>query len=176
MPKRKRLSAARKRNAVRARSSMKIICAKDGTKDLFFDAAEPALVAPNIDVRLANAPLVLHVDDDVDLVDAVTARFGAAGYRVSSAVDGQSGFEAALREPTSAIVLDYDMPNGRGDFVIRELKREPRTRHIPIVVLTAVHEKGLARRLINEGADHFMTKPFDFTELHHTVESLITAG
>ena len=119
--------------------------------------------------------MVLHIDDDVDLVDAVTARFGAAGYRVASALDGRSGFEAALRGPTHAIVLDYDMPNGRGDTVIRNLKQNSQTRHIPIVVLTAVHENGLARRLLNEGADRFMTKPFEFSELHETVKALISA-
>lgn len=149
------------------------VSTSSGPSKVFIDGPESSLSAPNIDVRYANTPLVLHVDDDADLVNAVTARFGAAGYRVASALDGRSGIEAAQMNPASAIVLDYDMPNGRGDSVIESLRSKSSTRDIPIVVLTAVHEKGLERRLLNQGADRFMTKPFEFSELQETVATLI---
>ena len=128
---------------------------------------------PHIRVKEANAPLVLHVDDDQDLVDAVTSRFQAAGFRVASALDGVSGVQEALAHPADAIILDYDMPNGRGDIVIDLLKGNDKTKNIPIVVLTAVHKKGLKRELLSKGADVFMTKPFDFAELQKTVSDLI---
>jgi CheY-like chemotaxis protein len=149
------------------------VSSSSGRCKVFIDGPESGLAAPNIDVRYANSPLVLHVDDDADLVNAVSARFGAAGYRVASALDGRSGIEAAQMNPASAIVLDYDMPNGRGDTVIKSLRSQSSTRDIPIVVLTAVHEKGLDRRLLNQGADRFMTKPFEFSELQETVATLI---
>ncbi len=119
------------------------------------------------------SPMILHVDDDPDLVDAVTSRFKARGFRVTSALDGISGMHSALVNPADAIILDYDMPNGRGDKVIELLKSNRTTEVIPIVVLTAVHEKGLRRRLLAQGADVFMTKPFDFAELEQTVSRLI---
>ncbi|MDB4766285.1 response regulator [bacterium] len=128
---------------------------------------------PHIIAKKANAPLVLHIDDDQDLVDAVTSRFKASGFRVASALDGVSGVQEALAHPADAIVLDYDMPNGRGDVVIDLLKSNDKTKNIPIVVLTAVHKKGLKRELLSKGADVFMTKPFDFEELQATVSGLI---
>ena len=128
---------------------------------------------PNIRFSDKSAPLILHVDDDVDLVDAVTSRLSAAGYRVASALDGVSGMQEALRHPASAIILDYDMPNGRGDVVIDLLKSNDRTAEIPIIVLTAVQKKGLKRTLLSKGANVFMTKPFEFDELQATIEKLL---
>ena len=132
--------------------------------------------APHLKSKAARAPLVLHVDDDQDLVDAVTSRFSANGYRVASALDGVSGVQEALLHPADVIILDYDMPNGRGDIVIDLLKSNEKTRNIPIVVLTAVHKKGLKRELLSKGADVFMTKPFDFVELQSTVEDLLDSA
>ena len=146
-----------------------------GFDKLFLDSAQPPK-KPNIRSKDVNTPLVLHVDDDVDLVDAVTSRLRASGFRVASALDGISGMQAALLYPASVIILDYDMPNGRGDTVIDLLKANKNTENIPIVVLTAVHKKGLKRELLNKGADVFMTKPFDFDELQATVASLLESS
>ena len=141
--------------------------------DKFFLDDSHAPRTPHMFAQESLAPLVLHVDDDQDLVDAVTSRFHAAGYRVASALDGVSGVQAALAHPADAIILDYDMPNGRGDIVIDLLKGNDKTKDIPIVVLTAVHKKGLKRELLSKGANVFMTKPFDFAELQATVSELI---
>jgi CheY-like chemotaxis protein len=143
-----------------------------GFDQLFLDVEHNGRV-PHLDIKDANTPMVLHIDDDVDLVNAVTARFKANGFRVACALDGEGGIKEALKLPADAIVLDYDMPNGRGDTVIDLLKGNEKTRDIPIVVLTAVHKKGLKRQLLNRGADRFMTKPFDFSELQETVTELI---
>jgi CheY-like chemotaxis protein len=128
---------------------------------------------PNLRARTKSAPLILHVDDDVDLVDAVTSRLAAAGYRVASALDGVSGMQEALRHPANAIILDYDMPNGRGDVVVDLLKGNERTQDIPIIILTAVQQKHLKRTLLNKGADVFMTKPFEFSELQAAISGLL---
>ena len=148
------------------------IFTKAGFQRIFIDGAHSAK-RPNMDTKDVNSPLILHVDDDQDLVDAVTSRFKASGFRTASALDGTSGVEAALLYPADAIILDYDMPNGRGDAVIDLLKGNENTQDIPIVVLTAVHKKGLKRELLSRGADVFMTKPFEFSELQTTVSDLI---
>jgi CheY-like chemotaxis protein len=79
----------------------------------------------------------------------------------------------ALLRPANVIILDYDMPNGKGDVVIDMLRANDRTQDIPIVVLTAVHKKGLKHQCLNKGADAFITKPFDFDELRSTIAALI---
>ena len=149
-----------------------VVFSEAGFKKLFVDGAHPAK-HPYMRTKDLNSPLILHVDDDQDLVDAVTSRFKAGGFRVASALDGESGVQAALLYPADAIILDYDMPNGRGDTVIDLLKGNENTKGIPIVVLTAVHKKGLKRELLSRGADKFMTKPFEFAELQSTVSCLI---
>ena len=141
--------------------------------DQLFLKDEQSEQRPLLRTKKRNAPLVLHVDDDVDLVDAVTSRLRASGFRVACALDGVTGIQSALLFPADAIVLDYDMPNGRGDTVIDLLKGNKKTAKIPIVVLTAVHQKGLKRQLLNRGADVFMTKPFEFDELEATISSLL---
>ena len=128
---------------------------------------------PNLKPSAIKQPRVLHIDDDSDLVDAVTSRLKSSGYRVSCALDGMSGMQTALLYGADAIILDYDMPNGRGDAVIDLLKGNERTSHIPIVVLTAIEKKNLKRELLGKGADVFMTKPFEYHELQDTIANLI---
>lgn len=141
--------------------------------DRFFLDQKDAPRKPHLKTTDLDTPLILHIDDDEDLVDAVTSRLLANGYRVASALDGVSGVQSALVYPADAIILDYDMPNGRGDTVIDLLKGSKNTQNIPVIVLTAVHQKGLKRQLLNKGADVFMTKPFEFDELEATLASLI---
>jgi CheY-like chemotaxis protein len=145
----------------------------DGGSRHYFESAHQ-ICKPRIQVADSEKPLVLHVDDDVDLVDAVTSRLGASGFRVASAIDGMSGIQSAMIFPVRAIILDYDMPNGRGDTVIDLLKANSKTQDIPIVVLTAVHKKGLKRELLNKGANAFMTKPFNYLDLEQTIKGLIS--
>jgi CheY-like chemotaxis protein len=172
------IHAVAKGDGVESRKKLPLadaVLKQSGHDKLFVDNAQP-LKRPHLRVKDLATPMVLHIDDDVDLVDAVTSRLRANGFRVASASDGTTGMQSALMFPASAIILDYDMPNGRGDTVIDLLKANKKTEDIPIVVLTAVHKKGLKRQLLNKGADKFMTKPFAFDELQATVTDLIGAG
>jgi two-component system response regulator RpaA len=94
-------------------------------------------------------------------------------YRVSSVTDGQSGVEYAVKSGANCIILDYDLPNGCGAEIIEVLKRNEKTKEIPIIVLTAVHKRGLEREMLNKGANSFMTKPFEFSELRSEVKRLV---
>lgn len=135
-----------------------------------------AIGKPHFDRDVAQKPLVLHIDDDSDLVDAMSARLKAAGFETACALDGTTGFHSALMHPASVIILDYDMPNGRGDSVIKLLRKNERTADIPVIVLTALQKKSLRRKLLSMGANVFMTKPFDFQELRSEIERLAGIG
>jgi len=143
-----------------------------GFDSCFLNSAESPK-RPHFKVSDNQSPMVLHIDDDIDLVDALTVRLRAAGMRVGCALDGQSGIQAALNEPASAIILDYDMPNDRGDVILDLLKKNERTQNIPVVVLTAIHKRGLKKEMLSRGASAFMTKPFEFEELLGVVNSLV---
>lgn len=82
-----------------------------------------------------------------------------------NAYDGREGFHKAFMQPASAIILDYQMPNGRGDYVLRRLKETPVTRDIPVIVLTGRKEASIRRMMLNLGADAFLTKPVEFEHL-----------
>jgi len=104
-------------------------------------------------------PWVLHVDDDAQFRDVVRLRLEASGFRVVSAFDGTAGIREAFTQTVSAIILDYEMPNGHGDYVLGRLKNNPVTKDIPVIVLTGVKDKFLERRLISQGASKFFNKP-----------------
>jgi CheY-like chemotaxis protein len=144
----------------------------EGFGERFLDSGE-GIRRPHFDVTCEDKPLVLHIDDDADLVDALTVRLTASGYRVASALDGVAGMATALVNPARVIILDYDMPNARGDVVIDRLKNDARTKHVPVIVLTAVHENDLKRKMIAKGASEFMTKPFEFETLDGVIARLI---
>lgn len=110
-------------------------------------------------------PWVLCVDDDSDFARMLKLRLEALGIAVKSVAEGLAGLRSAAREQANAILLDYQLPNGQGDYVLRRLKANPATRDIPVIVITGRKERGLARRMLALGAASFMTKPLDMTAL-----------
>jgi DNA-binding response OmpR family regulator len=117
---------------------------------------------------------VLIIDDEADLVKAVSTRLVSKGYEVISAYDGKEGVLKAGAEIPDAIVLDIMMPGKDGYTVIRELKKDPATRNIPVIVLTAKPE--MKDLFEPEGVEYYMTKPFDNAELLGNIENVILRG
>ena len=99
---------------------------------------------------------VLVVDDVADTRDLYQRFFQFQGARVITAEDGVAALQAALYEHPDAIVLDLAMPGMTGWEVIESLKRNPRTRGIPIVVLSG---QGARDSALKAGADSYREKP-----------------
>ncbi|QEG23845.1 response regulator [Mariniblastus fucicola] len=146
---------------------------KLGEKIYFRDPASVNLKPRCLEPQLIMAPAILHIDDDKDLVEGLTARLGHRGFETEGAFNGLSGFKKAEQSVPDLIVLDYDMPGLRGDQVIEELKATPETKHIPIIVLTAVSNSSVKEKLMDRGADVFMKKPFKFEEVHDNIVELL---
>ena len=104
-------------------------------------------------------PWILHVDDDTNLSDALKMRLEAFGVSVVQAVHGIDGVRHAFNRPANAIILDYQMPHGDGEFVLQRLKQCTATRNIPVIMLTGRRDPGLEQRMLSLGADRFFTKP-----------------
>ena len=96
---------------------------------------------------------------------ALKLRLEAHGVAVVRAFDGTSGLRFAFSRPADVIILDYEMPNGRGDYIVQRLKDNPVTNGIPVIVITGRGDRLLERRLLAMGAAKFMNKPPDFCEL-----------
>jgi len=102
---------------------------------------------------------ILVVDDEEDISELVRYNLFAAGYAVTLADSGEEAVRVAGREPFDLLVLDLMLPGISGIEVARIFKSDPRTRNIPIIMLTARGEEadvvaGLAL------ADDYVTKPF----------------
>lgn len=117
-------------------------------------------------------PWVLHVDDDAAFRDIVRLRLEAAGIRAANASDGIEGIHQAFRRRVSAIILDFEMPNGRGDYVLSRLKGNPVTMDIPVIVLTGLRDPLLSERLLGMGAATCLCKPPRFDILIEQIEQL----
>ena len=122
-------------------------------------AAESQRPAPRL------RPRVLCIDDDPEYLQALQARLESRGITVLRATTGLDGFCSAVGEPADAILLDYQLPNGCGDFILGQLKVNLATKGIPVIVISGTKDRALEYTLVNGGAVKFLHKPLDFEEL-----------
>ena len=113
----------------------------------------------------ANAPCVLIVEDESSQLELVSYNFEKDGYRVLTAEDGEEGLLRADEEQPDLIVLDWMLPKVSGIDVCRQLKRQPQTQHIPVLMLTARGEEADKVRGLDTGADDYVVKPYSVNEL-----------
>jgi len=102
--------------------------------------------------------VVLAIDDEPDVLYLLRENLAEAGYRVIGATSGEEGLQQAKALKPFAIILDIMMPHMDGWQVLHELKADPATRDIPIIVLSIVDKKDLGYRL---GAFDYLLKPLD---------------
>lgn len=123
-------------------------------------------------------PKVLVIDDDPDIARVIQIRLKASGVEVIGAHSGMQGYWTALKVQPDVIVLDFNLPEGRGDYLLGRLRDHSLTRNIPVVVLSGEStdgglNHGLEREMIRYGASAFLRKPLDlsilFTELRQHI-------
>ena len=110
-------------------------------------------------------PWVLCIEDDDDVSRSLKLRLEAHGVAVVRASSGMQGYRHAYTYPADAIILDYNLPDGRGDYLLGRLKENPLTAHIPVIVVSGVKDRSVERKLRNMGAVNYLTKPVAFKEL-----------
>lgn len=117
-------------------------------------------------------PALLMIEDNPDVVDFLTAGLEPF-YNLEYAYNGRSGIEKALEIIPDLIISDVMMPEKDGFEVCQALKEDPRTSHIPIVLLTA--KAGVENRItgLRRGADAYLAKPFHQEELLVTLTNLL---
>ncbi|MCS6771414.1 MAG: response regulator transcription factor [Kiritimatiellae bacterium] len=103
---------------------------------------------------------ILLIEDDEDIQELVSFHLGKEGYTVQVIASGEAALEAARKSTPDLILLDLMLPGIDGLQVCRNLRGEPKTRHIPIVMLTAKGEETDIVTGLEVGADDYITKPF----------------
>jgi two-component system phosphate regulon response regulator PhoB len=103
---------------------------------------------------------ILAVDDEEDLLELIRYNLNKEGYRVSTAMTGEKALASVITHQPDLILLDLMLPGLDGFEVCKLLKNNPKTSHIPIVMLTAKSEETDIVTGLELGADDYITKPF----------------
>lgn len=131
----------------------------------------------NIDTKNSaelRTPVILSVDDDPDISRSIELRLGEYRVKVLRAFFGVQGCWDAITQAPDLIIMDLAMPNGDGKFVLESLRRNPKTAHVPIIILTGMRDRHLKEDVLNSGADQYLTKPIRFDDLLHEISRFIT--
>lgn len=122
------------------------------------------------EINAQNIVLVIEDNDDIRNFLRLTLE---PAYRVFDTVDGEAGIEKALEIVPDVIVCDVMMPGKDGFEVTKTLKKQEKTSHVPIILLTA--KAGVENRItgLETGADAYVPKPFSSDELHARIKNLI---
>lgn len=116
---------------------------------------------------------ILIVDDEQDIVDALAYQLKREGFRVSTAGDGERALALAQRDVPDAIILDLMLPGIDGLEVCRALRAHAKTKHVPILMLTAKTEEADRVVGLEVGADDYITKPFSARELIARIKAVL---
>ena len=120
------------------------------------------------------AERILVVDDEEANRSLLREVLAPLGYQVREAADGEEALAAVAESTPDLILLDLMMPRLNGYEVCRELKSDPRTRLVPIIILTTLEQLQDKIKAIDLGADDFLNKPFHTIELTTRVRSLLS--
>jgi CheY-like chemotaxis protein/two-component sensor histidine kinase len=117
-------------------------------------------------------PVLLLVDDNDDLRRYLTENLKEK-YKIIEAEDGKKGWQKALSHHPDIIVSDVNMPNMDGITLLNKIKNDPRTKHIPIILLTVMSEESDEIKGLEMGANDYLTKPFSFQVLNLKIANLL---
>lgn len=118
-------------------------------------------------------PIILIVDDEPLNLEVLESFYDGHGYTIMTAANGEEALRSIVERPPDLILLDVMMPGMDGFEVCRRLKRDDGTRFIPVVIVTSLDQRSDKISAIEAGADDFITKPVDETELLARSASLL---
>lgn len=121
-----------------------------------------------------DSPLLLYIDDNADLRNFIRQGM-ESDFRVIAADGGGAGIEIATTAVPDIIITDLMMPDIDGYAVLKSLKNDPRTSHIPIIMLTAKDTLESETEGLDYGADGYLTKPFNIGNLKQRIKNILSS-
>jgi two-component system phosphate regulon response regulator PhoB len=118
-------------------------------------------------------PHILLVEDEKSLVELLRYNLEQSGYRVTVATNGEEALTSVADDRPDLVLLDWMLPRMSGLEVCRQLRRQPVTSNIPIIMLTARGEEGDRIRGLDAGADDYVSKPFSPSELVARIRAVL---
>jgi|SRR5882672_5738089 len=119
------------------------------------------------------AARVLIIEDNKANLDLTEYLLKASGYATLAARDGEEGVRAARKEHPDLIICDLQMPVMDGYEVVRELKKDPLLRPIPIIAVTALSMPEDRTKVLSKGFDGYVSKPIEPETFVRTVEAFL---
>src|SRR2546428_9458797 len=116
---------------------------------------------------------VLYVEDNESNLKMVRQLLARTSYRLIEATDGEMGVATALTELPDLILMDVQLPKLSGLDATRRLRADPRTAHIPLVVVTSFALSGDGQRAIDAGASAYLAKPYSPRDLLALIRKLL---
>ena len=116
---------------------------------------------------------ILIVEDEADMTELVAARLRREGYIVELAADGVEGLKRIRANPPDLALVDIMMPRLSGTDLVTELRQDPRTATVPIILMTAKGEESDIVVGLRLGADDYVTKPFSMSVLVARVAAVL---
>ncbi len=116
---------------------------------------------------------ILIVEDDLDLVEMLSAYFKVQGYEIRTASWGEDAVQSALDQVPDLILQDIRLPDIDGFEVVRRLRAVRKTQHVPVIFLTEKRERKDRLAGLQLGAVDYITKPFDVQELRLRVRNVL---
>jgi signal transduction histidine kinase len=126
--------------------------------------------------EIAGQPLIIVVDDEVDMRNYITGLLREQGYKVLYASDGEAGLKMIQELQPDLAVLDLMLPKMDGLEVCKKLKSDESTKLIKVILLTARVDEEAKLTALRNGADDFVTKPFNALEVKGRVKNLLENG
>ena len=117
-------------------------------------------------------PLLLIVEDNTELREFMTTEL-ITSFRIRSAANGYDGWQVAREEIPDIIVTDLMMPRMDGHELIEQLRLNPETDHIPVILLTGSYDPANRLKGLTSGVDDYLTKPFSMSELRLRLRNLL---
>jgi CheY-like chemotaxis protein len=116
---------------------------------------------------------ILLIDDDSEFLDMLNLLMEREGYQTVLSADGPDGLSKALADPPDLAIIDVMMPDMTGYEVVRELRANPVTASLPIIILTARGQPVDRQAALDAGADMYMSKPVTMADLAEQVKGLL---
>ena len=108
---------------------------------------------------------ILVVDDEAEIVDLLAEELTEFGFDVISANNGATALVLVYSEKPDVVLLDLMLPIVNGYSVLSEIRGNPSTKNLPVIILTAVASKDVEQEVIRLGANNYMTKPWKLGEM-----------
>ncbi|HOW88105.1 MAG TPA: response regulator [Candidatus Omnitrophota bacterium] len=116
---------------------------------------------------------ILVIDDEPQILWVASTRLQASGYAVSTALSGEQGLKKARQEVPDLVLLDHIMPEMNGDETLEQLKKDPATKNIPVIIFTADERRVHMGDYLSRGAADCLFKPFTPDELFSKIQRIL---